>query len=78
MKKHIMDEKTKENEWFDINKELPPYDAYYEVTNNCLEMKDLGVCEYNGYGFIYDGVYKYPKFWRFFKLVEKKYGRQVN
>jgi len=55
--------------------ELPEKDGLYEVTNSRTSEFDIGICEYNGYGFIYDSHYVCPLFWREIKRKEKRYGK---
>lgn len=38
----------------------------------------MGIAEYNGYGFIYCGIYRTPRFWRKSKRKEKIYGKIKN
>jgi len=63
------------NNWFDSSEELPPCDGMYEVTNFSGSLRDWGIFEYNGYGFIYEGSFRPIKFWRYIKKREKKYGK---
>jgi len=63
-------------EWIDVKEELPLVDGSYEVTNHPEKPFDLGVCEYNGLGFIADRIYRNPKYWRYMHNLEKKYGKQ--
>ena len=70
--------------WIETEKELPPCDGVYEVTNlqiidteiACEALTiDLGIADYDGYGFKYLGVYRKPRFWREVPNREKKYGK---
>jgi len=74
----IEDKKLMCLEWIDVKTELPPIDGSYEVTNHPEKPFDLGVCEYNGLGFIADRIYRNPKFWRYMCHKQKKYGKKVN
>jgi hypothetical protein len=65
-----------DRKWMNVNEELPIVDGFYEVTNNPERPIDLCVCEYDGVGFIYDRIYRNPKYWRYIKNLEKKYGKQ--
>ena len=56
--------------------ELPPYDGLYEVTNHAEKQYDLEIVEYDGFGFVFDKAYRNPKYWRYLKQPEKKYGKQ--
>lgn len=62
--------------WIDVNEELPPVDGSYEVTNHPEKPFDLGVCEYDGLGFIADRIYRNPRYWRNIHNLDKKYGKQ--
>ena len=55
-----------ENPWIDSAKELPPCNGQYQVTNNIDKKYTsiIGMCEYDGYGFCYLGIYKEPLYWR--------------
>ena len=66
-----------DQKWIDVNEELPLVDGSYEVTNHPEKPFDLGVCEYNGLGFIADRIYRNPKYWRYMHNLEKKYGKQI-
>lgn len=61
-------------DWFDVTKELPPEDGLYEVTNLPIDGCD-GIMEYDGYGFLHEGVYKNPRFWKPKLLRIKRYGK---
>ena len=63
------------NPWRDASIVLPDYDCTVECGNEINNPFDLDVCEYNGYGFKHFGMYKQPKFWRYTKLLEKRYGK---
>lgn len=67
--------------WIETEKELPPQDGIYEITNHPEKEDDLlrremtSTAFYDGYGFNFLGVYRQAKFWRKFEYVEKRYGK---
>ena len=65
-------------EWIESAMVLPERDGSYECTNHPDKLYDLGVCEYNGFGFVADRIYRKPKFWRHMNELEKKYGKVKN
>ena len=62
-------------EWIDVEKELPPCDGMYEVTNLPSSPIAEGVLSYDGIGFLLDHAYRPVKFWRNVNRIEKKYGK---
>jgi hypothetical protein len=63
------------NLWISTDLELPPKDDYYYVTNHPSDTYDLGVCFYDGFGFIIERIYRNVKFWTYVIKSEKKYGK---
>lgn len=71
------------HEWIESQKELPPCDGSYEITNTPHQENDVDwtqkapICMayYDGYGFSYGGVHREPKYWRKFEPRTKKYGK---
>lgn len=75
--------------WIETEKELPEKDGMYEVTNDPYNLDlimrhdnldlimhhEIGVAFYDGYGFKYLGIYRYPKYWRKYEFKEKRYGK---
>lgn len=71
----------KENQWIETKKELPPCDGIYEITNFRWDLSpfDTELCVYDGYGFLFNGTYRHPKFWRETAYTrKKKYGKVNN
>jgi hypothetical protein len=65
-----------ENPWIECSKELPPCDGIYNITNGANDpYGGVGVI-YDGFGFIFEGIYRHPKFWRYRDQLNKKYGKQ--
>lgn len=64
------------SQWIESQKELPPCDGTYQVTNHTDSLYDLRIFAYDGYGFTFDGIYREPKFWRKITELHKKYGKQ--
>lgn len=68
-------------EWINVEQELPSEDGTYEVTNHpdlehdWTKRELTGTAYYDGYGFTYLGVYRTPKYWRKYVVIEKKYGK---
>jgi hypothetical protein len=65
-----------ETEWKNCDEELPPCDGFYIV--GITPKHDYGFeLRYDGYGFIYEGIYRPVKFWRFVeqKTQIKRYGK---
>lgn len=68
--------------WIECEKELPPNDGFYEVTNHPDKQNDFlkhemtAAAYYDGHGFTYLGVYRTPKYWKKYQFLEKKYGKQ--
>jgi len=60
-------------DWIETEKELPQEDGTYEICNH-PEM--TATAYYDGYGFQYLGIYRIPKYWKDYKILEKKYGKQ--
>lgn len=66
-------------EWKEVDKELPPEDGFYFVTNNPFNSWiDFGTSFYDGYGFMDGSVYKNPRFWSAKKAQIKRYGKVTN
>ena len=65
-------------EWNNVYEELPPCDGMYQVANNPTLHGDIGICEYDGLGFLLSGIYRYPMYWRKIPILEKKYGKIKN
>jgi hypothetical protein len=61
--------------WICIIDELPPKDGQYLVTNN-PGSKISAIAEYDGYGFLDDGLYIQINFWKPVDQQEKRYGPQ--
>lgn len=70
--------------WISVKEELPPKDGIYEVTNhpdieNNWTNRNLTIlATYDGYGFEYLGIYRFPRYWRKYELKEKRYGKLEN
>lgn len=62
-------------EWISVEKELPPCDGMYEVTNNPNSMQAEGCLYYDGIGFILI-VYRPVEFWRYHTPLTKRYGKK--
>jgi hypothetical protein len=62
------------NNWINCDKELPPCDGKYHITN-LPKTQIWATVEYDGYGFISLNHYITPQFWRHPKSLEKKYGK---
>jgi hypothetical protein len=62
-------------DWKECTVELPPKDGWYQV---CNDGNAIGVCFYDGIGFLYEENYRYPTFWKEIKEVEKRYGKVKN
>jgi hypothetical protein len=60
-------------EWIDSNIELPIKDGKYEVKNNGSQL--IGICFYDGYGFLHGNHYINPDLWREYRTLEKRYGK---
>lgn len=81
---------TNQSEWKESAIELPPMDGSYEVTNNLATYEEwcngnipifpyydvISHAHYDGYGFLYCGVYREPLYWREYKPREKIYGKR--
>ena len=69
--------------WVETQKELPDADGQYEICNHpelendSIKREVTATAYYDGYGFKYLGVYREPKYWRNYKKLEKKYGKQI-
>jgi hypothetical protein len=63
-------------EWICVSEELPPENGNYYVTNFPNDAWDEGVAYYDGWGFMYLGCYRTPKYWRKCRTIPKKYGKQ--
>lgn len=62
-------------EWIDADKELPPCDGFYEVTNNPESILYIETLSYDGIGFFYINSYRPVRYWRPIKPIHKKYGK---
>ena len=61
-------------EWKHVGRELPMKDGFYAVTNN--PMHDVeGICWYDGYGFLYESIYRNPTYWKEIERKQKRYGK---
>ena len=73
-----------EGEWINVDNELPPEDGTYEITNWPEQEKDwcmrqfTSTAYYDGWGFMWGGVYRSPQYWRLYTPAEKKYGKVSN
>lgn len=67
--------------WIETEKELPPRDGIYEVTNHLeleydpTEKGYISSSYYDGYGFECLGVYRPVKYWRERQEIRRKYGK---
>lgn len=67
--------------WINCDDELPSEDGFYEVTNSVdpnhnLPLNEIVYCIYDGFGFLYNHIYRNFCYWRCVKGIEKKYGKQ--
>ncbi len=62
------------SDWIDVEKELPPCDGNYEVTNNPESLQQQECLSYDGIGFFYLEAYRPVKYWRPLTKIEKRYG----
>lgn len=63
-------------EWIRCSDELPTKDGLYEVTNLPEASGSQGILQYDGYGFIHEGIYRPVDYWRNHTSTrEKKYGK---
>ncbi len=63
-------------DWLSCEEQLPPCDGHYLITNNPKDpFSPIGIALYDGYGFLYDKIYRNPKYWAFYEECKKKYGR---
>lgn len=62
-----------ELEWINSIEEAPPCDGHYLVSNKLPTL--VGMCYYDGSGFIYEGHYVYPEVWAKTTVLNKKYGK---
>lgn len=66
--------------WIETEKELPPQDGSYEICNHpelendSLRREVTTISWYDGYGFQWLGVYRQPKYWRKYEMIQKRYG----
>jgi hypothetical protein len=59
--------------WVSVDKELPPKDGLYEVSN---DKKNVDVLYYDGFGFYLHPAYRPVQFWRKYQSKPtKKYGK---
>jgi hypothetical protein len=63
-----------QDSWVSCEYELPMKDGFYEVTNHPLR-DTFGQCWYDGYGFLFENIYRNPKYWREIERKEKRYGK---
>lgn len=65
------------NPWRKSEIELPEHDCIVECCNDKDSYMDFDMitAEYNGYGFKLFGMYRNPKYWRYAKPLEKRYGK---
>jgi len=64
-----------QNKWIDVEKELPPCDGLYEVTNDKTSQFPQHFLTYDGIGFLYGHIYRPIRFWRYNIKLEKRYGK---
>jgi hypothetical protein len=70
-----------QGKWIDTEKELPPDDGTYEITNNPdyendpIKREGTSTAYYDGLGFNYCGVYRNVRYWRRYEPMQKRYGR---
>ena len=64
------------SEWISVKEELPLYNGSYEVTNNPDTLRSLvvGICYYDGFGFLFENIYRPILFGRKIISMEKRYG----
>ncbi len=63
------------SDWIDLNKELPPCDGMYDVTNDPSSLSQEGCLYYDGFGFSLINSYSPVKFWRKHNKIDKRYGK---
>ena len=73
---YLMKIEMTETGWIDVEKELPPCDGMYEVTDKSDSMAAEGCLFYDGIGFLLLSAYRPVKFWRHHKPIIKRYGKQ--
>lgn len=70
-----------EGDWIDVSLELPPEEGTYEITNWPKQEKDwcsrpfTSTAYYDGYGFMWGGVYRSPRYWRKYTPRDKVFGK---
>ncbi len=60
--------------WIECKKELPLIDGTYLI---CNTPDDMDIALYDGFGFAFNGRYRKPKYWKEYKPLIKKYGKQT-
>ena len=78
-------------EWIESDKELPGADGKVWITNRPIKAGELikyeevivmgfyqAVAFYDGYGFLFDGIYRPAQFWMPYKELKKRYGKIIN
>ncbi len=68
----------KMNNWRDIDVELPPKDGMYAISSGNFDNPfDVGIVEYDGFGFLFNGIYRKAKYWKYIEIAEKRYGPKL-
>lgn len=62
-----------DNPWIDCEDELPPCDGHYQILDDTN--KFWAVAFYDGFGFLFQDVYRIPKFWKKYLSPKKRYGK---
>lgn len=52
---------------------MPPEDGYYQVSDTSFRI--LGICYYDGWGFLSEGHYVEPELWKKVPDRKKRYGK---
>lgn len=71
-----MSQNTETSEWIEFEKELPNEDGYFWISNNLTGVISSGMYYYDGYGFLKEGRYVFPKFWLCTSKGKKLYGKR--
>ena len=61
------------SEWNISEFELPPCDGYYYVGDSGFSI--IGICWYDGWGFLHEGHYVEPELWKKVPDRKKRYGK---
>lgn len=67
--------KSAYQKWHDVNVELPICDGNVLVTNDPECEHDLGICLYDGIGFLFANIYRPVKYWAYMEIIQRKYGK---